>query len=74
LKDFFYAPINLRQSMKKIFLLSAVALLIGVLQSQARYQVGDLVADFTLPDSQGNPVSLYDYSDEIVVIYFWSST
>ena len=40
----------------------------------AQYEVGDTVADFTLPDSAGNMVSLYDYSDRIVFCYFWKST
>lgn len=37
----------------------------------AVYQVGDTAADFTLFDSDGNPVSLYDYKGTIVLINFW---
>jgi len=40
----------------------------------AVYQVGDHVSDFTLPDGQGNMVSLYDYQDRIVLLAFWFYT
>lgn len=39
----------------------------------AEYMIGDHVEDFILPDTSGNMVSLYDYSDYIVVIPFWES-
>ena len=39
--------------------------------ASAVYQIGDHVADFTLPDAYGNNVSLYDYQDCIVVLVFW---
>ena len=38
----------------------------------ATYQVGDLVDNFTLNDDQGNPVSLYDFTDAVIVLDFWS--
>ncbi len=38
------------------------------------YQVGDHVADFTLPDAFGNSVSYYDYNGMVVMINFWTST
>lgn len=37
----------------------------------AVYGVGDHVADFTLNDAYGNPVSLYDYEGMAVCIQFW---
>ncbi len=37
----------------------------------ATYQVGDLVSNFTLNDHQGDPVSLYDYPDAVIVLDFW---
>ncbi len=37
------------------------------------YQVGDTVADFTLPDAFGNPVSYSDYEGMVVLINFWAS-
>ena len=40
--------------------------------ASARYIVGDSVNDFTLLDAFGNEVSLSDYSDQLVVMYFWS--
>jgi hypothetical protein len=59
--------------MKKILLLICGALLFYGIAS-AEYQIGDPVADFTLPDTARNPVSLYDYSDQIVMIFFWEPT
>lgn len=38
------------------------------------YQVGDPVANFTLPDSHSNPVSLSDYPDMIKFLVFWETT
>jgi len=47
--------------------------LIGLLASPvfSQYEVGDPVADFTLQDSQGNPVSLSDFPDRIMFLVFW---
>ncbi len=33
--------------------------------------VGDLAPDFTLPDREGNPVSLRDFAGKRVVVYFY---
>lgn len=60
--------------MFKRILILVIVLLSLTVTAFARYIVGDTVANFTLPDSGGNPVSLYDYSDNIVLIYFWAST
>jgi cytochrome oxidase Cu insertion factor (SCO1/SenC/PrrC family) len=38
----------------------------------ANYQVGDTVADFTLPDAYGNPVSFSDFEGMVVVVNFWT--
>ncbi len=32
---------------------------------------GDKAPDFTLPDQDGNPVSLADFSGRTVVLYFY---
>jgi hypothetical protein len=59
--------------MRKFFIfICGVTLFLGV--ALAEYQIGDLVADFTLPDTARNPVSLYDYSDQVVMIFFWDPT
>lgn len=34
-------------------------------------QAGDLVEDFTLPDQDGNPVSLSDFAGKTVVLFFY---
>ncbi len=36
------------------------------------YQIGDWVEDFTLPDNQGNDVSLSDYLHRIRFLALWS--
>ncbi|WP_349827428.1 thioredoxin-dependent thiol peroxidase [Brevibacterium litoralis] len=36
-----------------------------------RYEIGDVPAPFTLPDSEGNQVSLSDYAGQRVVVYFY---
>lgn len=37
------------------------------------YSVGDTVADFTIPDADGDLVSLSDFSGSVVMINFWTS-
>jgi hypothetical protein len=39
--------------------------------AQAQYVVGDTVADFTLNDSNGTPVSLFDHQDFVVWVDLW---
>ena len=54
--------------------LVVLSLLIGMVAvppAQAVYQVGDHVSDFSLPNHQGNMVSLSDYQDRIVLLAFW---
>ena len=43
----------------------------GSLPLWAEYQVGEHVSDFTLQNWNGQWISLYDYSDRIVIIDFW---
>jgi peroxiredoxin Q/BCP len=38
---------------------------------QKRLSPGDAAPDFTLPDSEGNPVSLSDFRGRSVVVYFY---
>ena len=39
----------------------------------AAYQLGDTIDDFTLNDLNGNPVSLSDFADDIIVINFFAT-
>ena len=55
---------------KRFILLMLILCIISPLL--ATYQVGDLVDNFTLNDDQGNPVSLYDFTDAVIVLDFWS--
>jgi len=57
--------------MKRIIWIFWVFLLLLPLSGFAEYQPGEHVADFQLPDSYGNLVNLYDYSDYIVILPFW---
>jgi peroxiredoxin len=42
--------------------------------AEAAYVVGDPVADFTLNDADGMPVSLSDYAGMVVWLVFWTDT
>ena len=39
--------------------------------AEAAYEVGDPIADFTLNDADGTPVSLSDYEGKVVWLVFW---
>jgi cytochrome oxidase Cu insertion factor (SCO1/SenC/PrrC family) len=40
----------------------------------AAYIVGDHIADFTLNDAYGTPVSLYDSEGLVIWLVFWTNT
>ncbi len=40
--------------------------------AQAAYNEGDPVADFTLNDASGTPVSLSDFEGMVVLVTFWA--
>ncbi len=42
--------------------------------AEAAYNVGDPIADFTLNDAYGNPVSLYDFENMVIWLVFWTDT
>jgi hypothetical protein len=46
----------------------------GIKPASAVYQIGDQVTNFTLRNSYNQWVSLYDYSDRIVLLAFWFAT
>ena len=55
-----------------VLALCALVLTVGVAApAQAQYVVGDTVADFTLNDAYGTPVSLSDYAGQVVWLNFW---
>ncbi len=56
------------------FKISLLAAMLMVLTGTAAgYEVGDTVADFTLPDLEGTEVSLHDHLDEIIVLNFFTT-
>ena len=59
----------------KIFILIAIALVFYLLRANVMaapiLKIGDDAPTFTLPDSQGNQVSLSDYKSKWVVLYFY---
>ncbi len=62
---------------RKFIFLSVVAVIFMTMATQfshATYHVGDTVNNFTLPDSEGNQVSLYNFSGMVVLLNFWTST
>ena len=54
----------------KLFLPAVLLVLAG---SAAGYELGDTVADFTLPDLAGIDVSLHDHQGEIIVLNFFTT-
>ncbi len=59
---------------RKTVIITAMAMLLGAGLASAAYQVGDHIDDFTLNDSDGNPVNLYDYAGKVIFINFWGSS
>lgn len=43
-------------------------------EAEATYQVGDPIAEFTLNDASGTPVSLYDFDGTVILLNFWTNT
>ena len=62
--------------MKPAALALCALLLIVVATADAAvpYIVGDHIADFTLFDAYGTPVSLYDSEGMVVWLVFWTDT
>lgn len=59
---------------RKTMIIAGLALLLSAGLTSAAYQVGDHIDDFTLNDSDGNPVNLYDYEGKVIFINFWGSS
>ena len=58
----------------KILLAVTIAMsLLAAGPVQAAYEVGDSVDDFTLLNSQGAPVSLSDFSGQVILINFFAT-
>jgi len=62
------------KSIKFRYILLLASLLIACSAAMGAYQVGDTVADFTLPDAYGNSVSFSNYNGMVVMLNFWTST
>ncbi len=61
--------------MKRLMMLSLLVTLLFTANIHARgYNVGQEVADFDLPDANGNTVYLSDYVGMGVFIAFWGFT
>ncbi len=59
--------------LRNIISIGIVMALLSVSSAFATYHVGDTVANWTLNDADGNPVSLYDFMGMVVFINFWSA-
>jgi cytochrome oxidase Cu insertion factor (SCO1/SenC/PrrC family) len=62
--------------MKRVALAVCALLLTVVATADAEipYVAGDSIADFTLNDAYGTPVSLYDFQDMVILLNFWTPT
>ena len=60
--------------MKRVVVAVSVLMLALVGAANAQYVVGDPIADFTLNDASGAPVSLHDYEGMVVWLVFWTDT
>ena len=62
--------------MKPVALALCALMLIVVATADAAvpYIVGDRIADFTLNDAYGTPVSLYDFENMVILLNFWTDT
>ena len=60
--------------MKKLIVIILLVLIssLGIAYAQ-QYNVGDIVSDFTLPEAFGGQVSLSDYYDRIVILFYWET-
>jgi len=60
--------------MKSVVLSLCVLMLVlfAAAPAQAAYNEGDPVADFTLNDASGTPVSLSDFEGMVVWLVFWA--
>ena len=45
----------------------------GIIERLANVQVGSVAPDFTLPDVDGNPISLSSYRGKYVLVDFWAA-
>lgn len=62
--------------MKRVALAVCALMLIvmAAADAEAAYIVGDTIADFTLNDAYGTPVSLYDSDGLVIWLVFWTNT
>lgn len=47
---------------------------VATADAEIPYVVGDPIADFTLNDAYGTPVSLYDFENMVILVNFWTDT
>jgi len=59
------------EGMKRVLVAISVMMLALVGAAHAQYVVGDPIADFTLNDASGTPVSLSDFEGMVVLLNFW---
>jgi len=60
--------------MKRVAVAVSLMMLAIVGAAHAQYQVGDPIADFTLNDADGVPVSLFNYDNHVIWLVFWTDT
>ncbi len=58
--------------MKKLLLTLILIVALALPVFAQLYQVGDTVADFTLRNADNVPVSLYGFTNKIIMELFWT--
>ena len=60
--------------MKPRIMLMLLICMLSIGSTFGAYQVGDHINDFSLFDSDGNQVNLYDFNGKVIFINFWGSS
>lgn len=64
---------KIKRSGAKIVFAGMLISLLAVNIALSQYKVGDTVANFTLADVNGNPVSLSDFQGKVILLNFFTS-
>lgn len=57
----------------KLFIFIMVLLMIGACSKGSAVEIGSTAPDFSLPDTEGKPVSLSSFSGKVVILDFFAS-
>jgi len=63
----------MRSGFVKVFALALVLLVVGACSKSGAVEIGSKAPDFTLTDTEGNNVSLSEFSGKVVIVDFFAS-